>query len=103
MEQALKYLAETDERAGILKALIAGYELDMKVVEAEGIIANTGKGNVEHVKALARSSDKYKELVRKLHDTMYDYEIIAAKRRTEEIVFEAWRSVNSNRRQGIAT
>ena len=103
MEQGLRYMAETDVQFGMLKALVSDLENRIKVEEAQGIIENKGAGAQDMVKSLARTSEGYKKLLDEHYQTLMELEIMAAKRKSEELIFEAWRSINSNRRAGVVT
>jgi len=101
MEKGLRYMAETDVQFGMLKGLVDDMDYRLKVCEAQGIIGNKGAGAQDLVKSLARTSDEYKKLIDEKYQLVMEMEIIEAKRHTEELIFEAWRSINSNRRSGI--
>ena len=103
MEKGLRYMAETDVQFGMLKALVSDLENRIKVEEAQGIIGNKGAGAQDIVKSLARTSDGYKRLLDEHYQILMELEIMAAKRKSEELIFEAWRSINSNRRAGVVT
>ena len=100
MERALGYLAETDRPFGELRARIDGLDYQIKVAEAQAYLDNVGQGTQEHIKALARTSDSYKNLVKEYVDTKLEYEVIAARRKTAELIIETWRSINANQRRG---
>ena len=103
MEKGLRYMAETDVQFGMLKALVSDLENRIKVEEAQGIVNNAGKGAQDFIKSLARTSDGYKKLVDEHYGMLMEMEIMAAKRKSEELIFEAWRSINSNKRAGVIT
>src|SRR3990167_6579529 len=96
MEKGLRYMAETDVQFGMLKALVSDLENRIKVEEAQGIIGNKGAGAQDIVKSLARTSDGYKRLLDEHYQILMELEIMAAKRKTEEILIDAWRSLNAN-------
>lgn len=103
MEKGLEYLATTDAQHGMLKALVDDLEYRIKVAEAQGIKEGKDKGTQDYIKSLARTSEEYKRLVDELYNMNLELQIMSAKRNTEQLIFEAWRSVNSNRRAGVVT
>lgn len=99
LSKALTYLAETDEEAAMLKANVERGEYIKKRVRAAEFLSADGK-SVEERKAKAEVS---KEVEAAEHDytrALQAYEHIAAKRKTEALVVDVWRSISANRRQG---
>lgn len=98
MEDALAYLSDTDELCANLKADVERAEWKAKRTEdavflrLTGTIAERTADSKTHVEAQAAWNEYFRLLK--------DFECIRNKRSTESIVVEAWRSVNSNRRQG---
>lgn len=98
LQKALTYLAETDEPSALLKADVARKEYACKLGRSiEFIEAN---GSVELRKAVADSSTRVVRAEEELVMAILAYEKIKAKRATQELVVEVWRSLNANRRQG---
>jgi len=98
MEKALTYLAETDERAAKAKALSDGMTEQRKTIKAMVYLQATGTNGEREQKAYA--SQSYKDHLEKMESTSIDWEILKNKRKTEELIVDAWRSLNANRRQG---
>ncbi len=98
LSKALTYMAQTDEQSAELKADVARKEYLCKLARAKEFIK--ADGNVELRKALAEQSDSVYDAETKLGQAIVSFEKIKAKRATEELIVEVWRSVNANRRQG---
>jgi hypothetical protein len=98
MEKALAFLATTDEKAAELKtqSLRMEYVVDL----ARKRIFLTENGSIEQRKALAETHPDVQEAIGNYLDSVAEYEKVKAKRATEELVIEAWRSVNANLRRG---
>lgn len=101
MEKALKYLATTDEEAAEAKTQVSRAEYLAKRVRAREFLL--AEGNVEHRKALAETSPGAVVADESLANAILAYEKLRAKRTTEELVIEVWRSVGANRRAGNIT
>ena len=99
MEQALDYLSETDETCAQLHADMERAEWKAKAVRDALFMRLTG--TVAERTAQAGASDEYKEAMNRYFDFIAAYEHVKNRRSTEAIVCECWRSVNSNRKQGI--
>ena len=100
-DQALSFLATTDEECARAKALMIGLEKQEKTILGQEILAETGKGNtVAEKEAKARTSPAYEEWNARYEAAVVDYEILRNKRHTEELVFECWRTEQANRRMG---
>jgi hypothetical protein len=98
LEKALTYLSTTDEQAAELKANVARMEYMCKLARSRQFL--TGEGSVEARKALAEVSDDVQIAEDKLADAIVAFEKIKARRATEELIVEVWRSVGANRRAG---
>lgn len=97
MEEALDYLLETDVSCAAAKA-----DMEREEFKAEAIkdaIFLRSSGNVEERKALSKTHPEYAIAKNKHFDAIKTYESIRNRRSTEEIVWETWRSINSNSRQ----
>jgi hypothetical protein len=97
MTKALTYLAETDEDCAELKANVARTEYIAKLREATAF--KIAEGNVESRKADAKLSREAQEAWDLHFIAMTDYERVRAKRETQSIIIDTWRSLNANRRQ----
>lgn len=101
MFKALSYLATTDEEAALAKVEVMRCEHRCKLVRAQEFINAAGVGSVEARKCVAEVAPATREADDMMLKAMGAYEYLKAKRSTEERVIEAWRSLNSNRRQGM--
>lgn len=98
MEQALTYLAETDDKAAYHKAHAARTEYKAKSIRQAMFLRHSG--TVAERQALAESSDEYQEALATYFEALREYEHVRNKRATEAIVIDVWRSVNSARNKG---
>lgn len=101
LSKALTYMAQTDEQAAELKGGVARAEYLCKLARARAFIL--AEGSVDLRKALAEKTETVMEAEETLADAIVAFEKIKAKRATEELIVEVWRSVNANRRQGNVT
>ena len=98
LEQALTYLAETDEPAALAKAKVESLKIYGKTVKAYGFLDMVG--TVAEREAKSVTTDEYKEWMQNLENAIIDSEQYINKRSTEAGIREVWRSLNANRRQG---
>lgn len=98
MEKALRYLAETDIECANKKGVYEGLLDQRKTVIA--IEFSFAKGGAELRKMHAYASDTYTDHMAKVNIALVEYESLRNKRRTEELVIDVWRSVNSSRNKG---
>ena len=98
LQKALTYLAQTDEPAAELKAEVCRKEYLCKLSRAQSFIL--ADGSVDLRKAIAEKSDRVQEAEEALAHAITEFEKVKAKRATEELIVEVWRSVNANRRMG---
>lgn len=98
LERALSFLASTDETSAELKADVSRKEYLCKLARSR--IFLTAEGSVEHRKATAEVSADVQEAEKDLAGAIVAFEKIRAKRTTEELIVEVWRSVSANRRAG---
>jgi hypothetical protein len=99
LQKALAYLSTTDEPAAELKAQVARKEYLCKRIRARKFLLANG-GSVESKKAVAEDSAEVAEAENELGQAIVAFEKVKAKRATEELIVEVWRSVNANRRAG---
>jgi hypothetical protein len=100
VQKALKYLAETDEPLAQARALMKGLEHRLKTLKAQVYIEAKGHGTDGDRKAMAEVDTRAVSMQCKIEDAFADVETMSAKRKTEELIVEVWRSCNSNRRKG---
>ena len=99
LSKALTYLSQTDEPSAELKADVARKEYLCKLARSRAFLLANGT-SVEQKKAIAETSTGVSDAEASLADAIVAFEKIKAKRATEELIVEVWRSVNANRRQG---
>ena len=97
LQKAMTFLAETDEPCANLKADVARKEYLTKLAEAKAF--HLTEGSVEARKAEAKASLGVQEAYDVYFKMIAEYERLKAKRETETLVVEVWRSLNANRRQ----
>jgi hypothetical protein len=97
MENALQFLADTDEPCATLRADMERAEFRAK--RTEQAIFTLSDGTVAERNALAKTSDETFAAYEQYFKAMQAHDTMKNRRATEAIVFEAWRSLNSNRRQ----
>lgn len=99
LQNALTYLAETDEELAQLKANVERAEYLKKRVRAAEFLSAEGK-SIEERKAKAEVSKEVEDIEHDYTRALVAFEHIAAKRKTEALIVDVWRSINANRRQG---
>lgn len=97
MEQALEYLSSTDEPCAALRSDMERAEWKAKRTKAT--IFQLSEGSVAERNAAAETSPDTEAAYEQYFQSMREHDAMKNKRATEAIVFEAWRSLNSNRRQ----
>ena len=98
VEQAMTYLAETDEDAAKAKAKAKSLEQFGKTVKAYGFLE--ASGTVAEREAKSLTTEEYKKYLRAYEDAVMESEKYANKRASEAGIREVWRSLQANRRQG---
>lgn len=101
LSQALTYLAQTDEEFAD-----ANVEMQRREYAADKALKRVfleSDGNNEVRKAKAIISEDYDKMMEGYFEAAAEFENMKAKRKTEELIVEVWRSLNANRRQGTIT
>ena len=98
LAKALTFLATTDEEAANLRVDMERAEFKAKAIR-DALFKHL-EGSVADRQAEAGSSKQYAEAMSEYFEAMRQYEKIANKRKTENVMVDAWRSLNSNRRMG---
>lgn len=98
LEQALTYLASTDDECAELHTESERAEFKAKVIKNAMLDRLTG--SVADRTAQAESSPEYVEAMNAHFDLLAKWEAMRNKRGTESIVVDVWRSINASRRQG---
>jgi len=97
-ENALKYLAATDETGAILKGQVASKEYLAKLARSKVFLLS--EGSVEARKATAEVSPEVQGAEMDYCTAVVEYEKVRAKRATRELVVETWRTCSANQRRG---
>lgn len=99
MEKGLTYLAETDEDYAKAKALVEGMKEILKIKKSQLFLKLAAKtqGEREHQ---AVAHPEYSFEVGRYQEAVKGMELLRAKRTTETLLIDAWRSVNANRNKG---
>lgn len=97
MEDALAYLSETDEPCAALRADVERAEFKAKRTKAS--VFQISDGTVADRNADAETSSSTEAAYEQYFAALQKFDAMKNRRATESIVFEAWRSLNSNRRQ----
>lgn len=97
-ENALRFLATTDESAANLKVDALKAEDKIKAIKA-AIVKRT-EGSVAYRESIAETHEETVAARTEYYAALLRHERMAHRRRTEERITDLWRSVNANRRQG---
>lgn len=98
MEDAIEYLAMTDIPAAEAKTNVE--REDYRADAIKDAVFLRSEGSVAERNAIAKTHPEYAGAKEKYLSALLNFESLKNKRSTAAIVVEAWRSVNSNRRQG---
>jgi hypothetical protein len=98
VEKALRYLADTDERIGELKADVARWDYLIKLRESKHYL--THEGTIDERKAKAKCEADVVSAYEYQYSAIAAYEAVKAKRERAVILVDLWRSINASRRQG---
>lgn len=98
MEKALKYLASTDEEYAEKKTNVERQSWCLN--QAKARVFQLTEGTIPDRKAVAELSGDVSEATESWLRAMLEAKKVEAKRQTEVLVIETWRSLNANRRQG---
>jgi DNA-binding GntR family transcriptional regulator len=98
LEKALSYLASTDEKSARLKTDVARKEYLLELARKKGFLL--AEGNIEERKAHSETSKDVQDAHEAYLDALLEHERVKARRVTEALIIETWRSVKANRRVG---
>ena len=98
MEKSLKYLAESDEEFAYHKTHALKMERKAKSVFRAMFLAHSG--TVAEREAKADASQEYQDASEAEFAAKLTLEHIKAKRDTEALVIDVWRSLNADQRKG---
>lgn len=100
-DQALTYLATTDEPCAAAKSLLMGLDKQEKTVLGVQLLDLAGdKGTVGEKDARCRDSEAHRQWLSDYQDAALDYWTMHNKRSTEALILECWRTEQANRRAG---
>ena len=102
LEKALIFLAETDEQCAQLKANVARAEYSIKLARSAGFFASD-EATVEARKMDAERSESMNRAEAAYADAVVAFEKLKAKRETQVIIIDVWRSLFSARKAGVIT
>lgn len=100
LEQALTYLATTDEPCAALRTDMARTELKAKAVRAAMVKLSPGS-SASAREAEADTTTEVEAAWETHFKAMHLYHAMANKRSTESVVVDTWRSLNSSRKHGV--
>jgi len=96
--RALQYLAKTDEDCAVLKTEVLRKEYVLDLAKKRVFLISDG--NIEERKATAEVSGDVQGAIEAHLKATLAFEKVRAKRATEAMIVDTWRSVNANRRSG---
>lgn len=98
-EQAIRYLAGTDEESAVASVEVKRLEDEIKAIEAAIILRV--EGSVAIRESIARTDASTIAARNKYYIALLNSERLYNKRRTAERITELWRTCASNKRHGI--
>lgn len=98
LSEALNYLSQTDEQSARLKADVERQEYRFKRTKA--LAFKLAEGTVADRTATAETAADTGEAAERWFQAIQDSEGVRARRQTEALIVEVWRSVQANRRTG---
>ncbi len=98
VEQALRYLAETDEEYGRAYGRVEGAHNQHKAIKAVAFLEATGTVAEREAKSL--TADTVKAAANAYENAVAERETIRAKRKRAELIVEVYRTVSANQRRG---
>ncbi len=98
-EQALAYLAESEDDYASLKASHQAEKERIKIIEAQEILESQATTQAGKEKE-AKSSQRYQAAVEDWQNAMESFYLIEARRKRAELTIEMYRSVNSALKRG---
>ena len=98
LEQALTFMATTDIQAAELKGEVERAEYRCKLARArEFAVAD---GSVEARKAAGEMSESVQKAEDERCNAIVEFEKVKAKRQTEALIIDVWRTIQANVRHG---
>ncbi|GAF68011.1 unnamed protein product [marine sediment metagenome] len=99
LETALKYLASTDPKIGQLKANLEELEDHKKIKYAICYCDAVGDTVADRTQS-SYTDQRYIDHIDEMATIRIQYEQLRAKRHTQEIIIEVWRTLQANQRRG---
>lgn len=96
MEESLHFLSNTDGKFANLKKQVEGLERYVELVKAQEFLE--ADGNIEHRKAIARTSEATREAQRRYLEALEEYEKLNNERQTSQTYIWCWRSFKASER-----
>jgi hypothetical protein len=100
VEKALVYLTDTDFECANAKVSAERWKYLAKRHRAVSILASTDKMTAQVKDAKAENSSEVIEAEEKYFSALEMFEQMSAKRKTEQLVIEVWRTEQANLRKG---
>lgn len=97
-DKSLQYLVSTDFESAELEADVLRKEYGLELVRDRVFLVSDG--NIPEREAKARQSAETQRAHEEWLQALVKFKHVKAKRTTESIVCDQWRSENANRRQG---
>lgn len=97
-EKAMRYLAETDLECAELEGDEARREYLLEMIKDRAFL--TADGTVREREATANTSAEVQRAHEEWVQALVRFKHVKAKRQTEAMICDQWRSENANRRQG---
>lgn len=96
VERAIRWMATTDTELADWRVQVLRTEYLAEVAEA--MFYKHSEGSVEDRKKAAKASDEVKAAMENFLTATRGYEKLRAQRKSAELLFNFWQSVNANRR-----
>lgn len=97
-EKALRYLANTDEEAAMLKANVDRTEIKAKAMKAACFL--TLSGTIAEREAQSLTNDSVRQAYEAHFKAIQDFQSVANRRALQVLVVDCWRTIQANRRTG---
>lgn len=99
MEEAVMYLAHSDQDYARARALYEGLSEQRKTVKANNFL-RSGGSSASAREQESYNSMEYRQHLSKMEVAHLEYLTLQAKRSTEGIIIDCWRSLNAARSKG---
>jgi len=99
MEEAVDYLAGTDEDYARAKTLFDGLSEQRKTIKANCFM-RAGEGSAAAKEQVAYQMPDYVMHLQKMETAELEYLTLHAKRQTAVVIIDCWRSLNAARNKG---